>query len=53
MGERRPMRPLRRLIVALTVLLLAPGSAVAFDVPAFTPNVVDPSGYLTASDMRC
>ncbi len=28
-----PMRPLRRLIVALTVLLLAPGSAVALAIP--------------------
>ncbi len=40
------MRTLRLLTITVLALLLMPGSAFAFEIPDFTPNIVDPRGYL-------
>jgi uncharacterized protein len=40
------MRTLRLLTITVFALLLMPGSAFAFEIPDFTPNIVDPQGYL-------
>lgn len=46
------MRLVRWLIITLLWLLLHPGPALALDIPAFTPNVVDPAGHLDESGRR-
>lgn len=43
------MRILRLLAFTSLALLLSPTAAFAFEIPEFTPNVVDPSGHLDAS----
>lgn len=43
------MRILRLLAFTYLALLLAPTATFAFEIPEFTPNVVDPSGYLDVS----
>ena len=50
--EESPMRMLRCLTAALLALLLAPVPAFAVEIPAFTPNVVDPGGYLSESETQ-
>lgn len=46
------MRRLRRLVITVLALAWVPASALAFEIPEFTPNVVDPSGFLTASERQ-
>lgn len=43
------MRTLRLLAIAALTTLLASVSALATEIPEFTPNVVDPAGYLDDS----
>ncbi len=43
------MHTLRLMVVTILALLLAPLSALALEIPDFTPNVVDTSGALDAS----
>ncbi|TJY63303.1 TPM domain-containing protein [Sinimarinibacterium sp. CAU 1509] len=46
------MRALRYWALTVVVMLAVPVAALAYEIPEFTPNVVDPSGFLTPSEQE-
>ncbi|MCH9827811.1 MAG: TPM domain-containing protein [Gammaproteobacteria bacterium] len=46
------MRILRLLSIVALAFLLNPSAALAIDIPEFSPNVVDPDGYLASVDKQ-
>ncbi|TAH74240.1 TPM domain-containing protein [Pseudoxanthomonas winnipegensis] len=52
MRPRTRMKPHRLLCTLILVLLLVPLAARALQIPAYTPNVVDPAGLLSEDDTQ-